>query len=174
MESNIVNIKHLNGLDRSALIDKCKFNRQNGLRHASGDHKINRLFYKNINPSFENCPEAPLFVAILVYVQYAVLIFFGYLRDLLGLKIKKVDSEHANMKDFVPLYSDFESFYTRNLYFRIKDAWNRPIRSVPGATTQVEDMKTSKERYPTHTYHLSIHPTLLLAPIRSCFSPLFT
>lgn len=35
-------------------------------------------------------------------------------------------------QDFVPLYQDFENFYTRNLYLRIRDNWNRPICSVPG------------------------------------------
>lgn len=35
-------------------------------------------------------------------------------------------------QDFVPLYQDFENFYTRNLYVRIRDNWNRPICSVPG------------------------------------------
>ena len=28
--------------------------------------------------------------------------------------------------------SDFESFYTRRLYTRIRDCWNRPITGVPG------------------------------------------
>ncbi|MEQ2166439.1 hypothetical protein GOODEAATRI_028095 [Goodea atripinnis] len=38
------------------------------------------------------------------------------------------------VQDFVPLYQDFENFYTRkNLYMRIRDSWNRPICSVPGA-----------------------------------------
>lgn len=37
------------------------------------------------------------------------------------------------LQDFVPLYQDFENFYTRNLYMRIRDSWNRPICSVPGA-----------------------------------------
>jgi len=36
-------------------------------------------------------------------------------------------------KDFVPLYSEYECFYTRNLYTRIRDCFNRPICSVPGA-----------------------------------------
>ena len=31
------------------------------------------------------------------------------------------------------MYSDFEAFYTRNLYMRIRDCWNRPICSVAGA-----------------------------------------
>jgi len=37
------------------------------------------------------------------------------------------------IQGFVPLYADFESFYTRNLYTRIRDCWNRPICSVAGA-----------------------------------------
>lgn len=36
------------------------------------------------------------------------------------------------LQDFVPLYQDFENFYTRNLYMRVRDNWNRPICSLPG------------------------------------------
>lgn len=35
------------------------------------------------------------------------------------------------------LYKSFESFYTRNIYRRIRDAWNMPISSVPGAYIDV-------------------------------------
>lgn len=35
-------------------------------------------------------------------------------------------------QDFVPLYQDFENFYTRNLYMRVRDNWNRPVCSLPG------------------------------------------
>lgn len=37
------------------------------------------------------------------------------------------------MQGYVPLYIGFESFYTRNVYRRIQDCWNRAICSVPGA-----------------------------------------
>ena len=37
------------------------------------------------------------------------------------------------------LEADFSHFYTRNLYARICDAWNRPIASVPGAYMDVVD-----------------------------------
>lgn len=36
------------------------------------------------------------------------------------------------LQDFVPLYQDFENFYTRNLYMRVRDNWNRPVCSLPG------------------------------------------
>jgi len=32
------------------------------------------------------------------------------------------------------MYQDFENFYTRNLYMRVRDNWNRPICSLPGPT----------------------------------------
>ena len=34
---------------------------------------------------------------------------------------------------------DFERFYTRNMYRRVRDCWNRPISSVPGAHVDVVD-----------------------------------
>ncbi|XP_044163019.1 serine palmitoyltransferase 2-like isoform X2 [Acropora millepora] len=45
-------------------------------------------------------------------------------------------------KGFVPLYSDFESFYTRNMYTRVRDCFNRPIGSVPGAEIELLDRKS--------------------------------
>jgi serine palmitoyltransferase len=45
-------------------------------------------------------------------------------------------------KDFVPLYQSYESFYTRNVYTRIRDCFNRPICSVPGAEIELLDRKT--------------------------------
>lgn len=37
----------------------------------------------------------------------------------------------------MPLYSEYECFYTRNLYTRIRDCFNRPICSVPGAIIKI-------------------------------------
>lgn len=45
-------------------------------------------------------------------------------------------------QDFVPLYQDFENFYTRNLYMRIRDNWNRPVCSVPGERVDVMERFT--------------------------------
>ncbi|KAK2553865.1 Serine palmitoyltransferase 2 [Acropora cervicornis] len=47
-------------------------------------------------------------------------------------------------KGFVPLYSDFESFYTRNMYTRVRDCFNRPICSVPGAEIELYPGTTTK------------------------------
>ncbi|XP_066483911.1 serine palmitoyltransferase 2 [Tiliqua scincoides] len=91
------------------------------------------LYKRPFNEAFE---ETPMLVAVLTYVGYGVLTLFGYLRDFLRhWKIEKCNNatEREEQRDFVPLYQDFENFYTRNLYMRIRDSWNRPICGVPGA-----------------------------------------
>jgi len=92
--------------------------------------------------SEETFEQPPLIVAILTYFGYATLVLFGYFRDFLratGIEKNKNAQELPKQKRFVPLYSDFESLYTRNLYIRIRDAWNRPICSVPGAKVTLMD-----------------------------------
>ncbi|XP_047467413.1 serine palmitoyltransferase 2-like isoform X2 [Mugil cephalus] len=87
-------------------------------------------------PFVESFEETPMLVAVLTYMGYGILTIFGYLRDFLRhWKIERchIAREKEEQKDFVPLYQDFENFYTRNLYMRIRDNWNRPICSVPGA-----------------------------------------
>ncbi|XP_036406007.1 serine palmitoyltransferase 2-like [Megalops cyprinoides] len=87
-------------------------------------------------PFIESFEETPMLVAVLTYMGYGILTIFGYLRDFLReWKIEKchIAREREEQKEFVPLYQDFENFYTRNLYMRIRDSWNRPICSVPGA-----------------------------------------
>uniref|UniRef100_A0A8C6U2P7 serine C-palmitoyltransferase n=1 Tax=Neogobius melanostomus TaxID=47308 RepID=A0A8C6U2P7_9GOBI len=94
----------------------------------------NTSLYKR--PYVESFEETPLLVAVLTYMGYGILTVFGYLRDFLrhwNIEKCHVAKERAEQKDFVPLYQDFENFYTRNLYMRIRDNWNRPICSVPGA-----------------------------------------
>uniref|UniRef100_A0A672FVX7 Serine palmitoyltransferase 2-like n=1 Tax=Salarias fasciatus TaxID=181472 RepID=A0A672FVX7_SALFA len=98
--------------------------------HAASRH--DRLYSRPFIESFE---ETPMLVAVLTYMGYGILTIFGYLRDFLRhWKIERchIAREREEQQDFVPLYQDFENFYTRNLYMRIRDNWNRPICSVPG------------------------------------------
>lgn len=100
------------------------------------------LYKRPFNEAFE---ETPMLVAVLTYVGYGVLTLFGYLRDFLRhWRIEKCHhaTEREEQKDFVSLYQDFENFYTRNLYMRIRDNWNRPICSVPGAKVDIMERKS--------------------------------
>ncbi|XP_074502652.1 serine palmitoyltransferase 3 [Sebastes fasciatus] len=79
--------------------------------------------------------QAPMYVAVMTYLGFGIVTLFGYLRDFLravGLEKCHLAQERGEQKDFVPLYQDFENFYTRNLYMRVRDNWNRPVCSLPG------------------------------------------
>uniref|UniRef100_A0AAQ5XDN0 Aminotransferase class I/classII large domain-containing protein n=1 Tax=Amphiprion ocellaris TaxID=80972 RepID=A0AAQ5XDN0_AMPOC len=87
---------------------------------------------KHTQESFE---QAPMYVAVMTYLGFGIVTLFGYFRDFLravGLEKCHLAQEREEQKDFVPLYQDFENFYTRNLYMRVRDNWNRPVCSLPG------------------------------------------
>ncbi|KJH50132.1 hypothetical protein DICVIV_03695 [Dictyocaulus viviparus] len=79
---------------------------------------------------------------IAVYFSWIVLLLFAYLREtlrLLGLENNKFGKERPEQQDFVPLYSDFESVYSRNCYNRVRDVFERPIASAPSSTVDLLD-----------------------------------
>ncbi|KAI9136959.1 serine palmitoyltransferase [Paraphysoderma sedebokerense] len=81
----------------------------------------------------EHLEEAPLFTLLTTYLGYLILIAFGHLRDFFGKRFKAGEYKYLRLFDgYAPLVSDFESFYNRRLYFRIRDCFNRPITNVPG------------------------------------------
>jgi serine palmitoyltransferase len=88
--------------------------------------------------------ELPLFAAYTTYLGYVVLIVCGHVRDLLAKVFgqgryirKKTPFPSDNFTGYAPLLKSWESFYTRRLYHRIQDCFNRPIASYPGANIQV-------------------------------------
>ncbi|OQR66556.1 serine palmitoyltransferase 2-like [Tropilaelaps mercedesae] len=72
---------------------------------------------------------------------YLVLYIFGKMRDLLRrLGIEKVISQIEKHRDgYPPLHRSFDAFFTRNIYRPIRDCWNLPLLSVPGATITLRD-----------------------------------
>jgi len=82
-------------------------------------------------------PSIPLWTAVTTYFGYGLLIFFGHLRDVFGKIFKS--HKYVAPQGYAPIVSDFEDFYTRRLYHRIEDCWNRPVASCPGSTIDVID-----------------------------------
>ncbi|MED6263828.1 Serine palmitoyltransferase 2, partial [Characodon lateralis] len=124
----------------------CPFQQPQKYRR-SGEKKQNAAHNPSLykKPFMESFEETPLLVAVLTYMGYGILTVFGYLRDFLrhwNIEKCHVARERDEQKDFVPLYQDFENFYTRNLYMRIRDNWNRPICSVPGARMDLVERVT--------------------------------
>nr|XP_033795532.1 serine palmitoyltransferase 3-like [Geotrypetes seraphini] len=111
---------------------------QNTIKTAQRVNKLENdtpngdIYKKPFNESFE---PGPLHIAVLTYLGFGVMTLFGYLRDFMrSWKLEKclAATEREEQKDFVPLYQDFEAFYTRNVYMRVRDIFNRPVCSMPG------------------------------------------
>jgi serine palmitoyltransferase len=86
----------------------------------------------------------PLFAAYTTYLGYAVMILCGHIRDLLAKLLGhgrylrgKTPFKSDDLQSYAPLLKSWENFYTRRLYHRIQDCFNRPIASNPGATIHV-------------------------------------
>lgn len=77
----------------------------------------------------------PLAVQFTTYLGYAVLMLFCYLRE----TFRKLfpSARRPCPPGYAPLVRDFDDMYTRRLYYRIRDCWNRPIDSRPGSHCSV-------------------------------------
>ena len=68
-------------------------------------------------------------------ISWAFFFLFGHIRDffrnLLPWTKRKLP------EGYVPVRQDYEDFYTRRMFYRIHDCWNRPIGSAPDAYVDV-------------------------------------
>ncbi|KAM7352795.1 serine palmitoyltransferase long chain base subunit [Cochliomyia hominivorax] len=103
---------------------------------SAADRKLSPSEEHFQKTSFE---EVPLHTACFTYLGFYLLMILGYLNQLLF--VPKVAKEE-NREGYVTLYDAFESFYSRYVYRRVRDCWNRPICSVPGAELTLKDRVT--------------------------------
>ena len=79
----------------------------------------------------EEFESPPLWVLVTTYYNYILMTLFGYFRDMLrkyNIEKNCLAQELPNVRDFPALYDSFAGFYTRNIYMRVRDAFNRPIQ----------------------------------------------
>jgi serine palmitoyltransferase len=80
----------------------------------------------------------PFFTTVTTYLSYFIIIVLGHARDFVGRRLFPEEYEHLfPQKNRPPLFTASGSFYTRRLYGRIKDCWNRPITGTPGRMVTV-------------------------------------
>lgn len=100
----------------------------------------------------EHVESVPLIHLITTYISYLILILTGHIRDFVLRWIKPTDFKHLAPQDgLAPINSGFDTFYHRNLYFRIRDVFNRPVTGVPGRTINIIT-RTSDDYNHTFTY----------------------
>ena len=88
---------------------------------------------------FKSADELPLVQQFTVFQGYAALMFFGYIREAYRYFVPAAG--RATPDGYAPVVRDFDDFYTRRLYNRIQDAWNRPLNTRAGRTIGVMERK---------------------------------
>ncbi|XP_073989283.1 serine palmitoyltransferase long chain base subunit [Rhodnius prolixus] len=116
---------------------------QNGLKLVSPNGIIKKSFQngtkskkKKLRESFE---QVPLYTAVLTYLGFYILMFLGYINLLFFTPKVNIEQEREG---YAPLYDIYERFYLRYVYRRVRDCWNKPICSVPGAEVVVKERIT--------------------------------
>lgn len=67
--------------------------------------------------------------------SWAFFFLFGHIRDFFRNLLPW--TRRSLPKGLVPVRQDYEDFYTRRMFYRIHDCWNRPIGSAPDAYVDV-------------------------------------
>jgi serine palmitoyltransferase len=85
-------------------------------------------------------PAIRLIVQVTTYLSYAVLMCWCYIRE----TYRKFFPSNARPtpEGYAPLVRDFDDMYTRRLYRRIRDCWNRPIDTRPGRIIGVMERRS--------------------------------
>ncbi|KAL2719560.1 serine palmitoyltransferase 2 [Vespula squamosa] len=111
--------------------------RSNG--HARFSKNQRRTDIKEKSRSKESFEKVPFITAALTHLGFYILMILGFINQLFF--IPKVAQEQ-NRQGYAPLYENFEKFYLLYVYRRVRDCWNRPICSVPGAMVTLKDRVT--------------------------------
>ena len=85
-------------------------------------------------------PCMPYYIALTSYISFGLLFVFGHLRDAWrALVPQRSRGGGAAPAGYAPLCKDWEDFYTRRMYYRLSDAFNRPIAGAPDSWIDVVD-----------------------------------
>ena len=87
--------------------------------------------------------QAPFFTSFTIYLFYAILILVGHIRDFCaslfrrGRYRRSVHFPSDDTSKYAELCKNWENFFTRRIYHRLQDCFNRPIASNPGSFISV-------------------------------------
>ncbi|CUG92893.1 serine palmitoyltransferase, putative [Bodo saltans] len=73
--------------------------------------------------------DIPVITQFFTYLSYAIIMLFGYTREFFRVFFPKAGRKTPD--GYAPLVRDYDDFFQRRLYRRIRDCWNRPIDSRP-------------------------------------------
>ncbi|KAJ1768807.1 serine palmitoyltransferase component [Coemansia sp. RSA 1813] len=82
----------------------------------------------------------PSFILVSTYLSFLLLLVIAHMRDFFGkLFYPENYVQLREQNGYAPMVSDFESLWSRRLYGRIRDCFNRPITGVAGGRVHLLD-----------------------------------
>lgn len=94
----------------------------------------------------------PLFHLLTTYLSYVILILIGHIKDFIIYNLHSDKLAHLKVTNgYAPINSGFDTFYHRNLYYRIRDVFNRPVTGIPGRVINILE-RVSNDYNATFTY----------------------
>jgi serine palmitoyltransferase len=81
-----------------------------------------------------------LFTTFITYWIYLIALLLGLTLDVVAKitgRSRFFSKPNPKFKGFPPILNAIDSFYSRRLYFRYRDVWNRPLAGPPGAEFDV-------------------------------------
>eukprot|EP00808_Paulinella_micropora_P030818 g46763.t1 len=110
---------------------------------------------------------APLIPSLLTYLGFALLIGWGRIRDFFrSWTCGTVESPGNSKPGYAPILYDTNDFFTRRLYKRMDDCWNRPIASAAGTWIDVIE----RDRVCKDSFHTTGGPLKLTGILRKCLN----
>lgn len=88
----------------------------------------------------ETSEPSSFFTTLVTYWVYLIALLLGLFRDFCAKLTGRSQffvPQHAKFKNFPPILNPIDSFYSRRLYYRYRDVWNRPIAGPPGSEFDV-------------------------------------
>jgi serine palmitoyltransferase len=87
----------------------------------------------------EERQKPPIFTTVMTLFSYVILMVLGHMRETYR---KFFPKKKGAKPGYAALVRDYDDFYQRRLYTRIRDCWNRPIDSRPSRVIGVMERTT--------------------------------
>ncbi|KAJ2359017.1 serine palmitoyltransferase component [Coemansia erecta] len=85
----------------------------------------------------------PLFTLVTTYISFLMIVILAHVEDFFGkIFMPKQYLQLRVQNGYAPMVSDFESLWSRHVYARLRDCFNRPIGSVAGGHVNLIDRVT--------------------------------
>ncbi|KAJ1919738.1 serine palmitoyltransferase component [Mycoemilia scoparia] len=140
LEAKLLMVRHTkpNSPEKpSSVVDR---RRQVSIEPEEGTYQAKTPSHLGSQEESGELDQVPTLILVTTYFSYFILIACAHIRDFFGKIFYPNEFRHLKeVNGYAPMVSDFESLWSRRLYSRISDCFNRPITGVAGGYVTLLD-----------------------------------